>query len=172
MSKRKKIVLYVVGLLCCGFVAVWIITGQNYVVNAVDYVADKTGLYKPNANTKISVNEYTTFQSVPNVLWKAGETKVGLMLNNPKGNPVDMAPVVSVDCDDNGRFDDDEIVYNKNWNLDKAKVLAPGSHVDQIELSREIPKGEHAAQVAFVAYHKQTSQRVNGMTMDFKVKVE
>ena len=66
-----------VGLAAVG--VAFVLTGQNYLVNAVDYVGDSTGLRKSNADAHAVIEEYTSFQSVPDVFWESGASRVGVV---------------------------------------------------------------------------------------------
>lgn len=174
IKKRVSFWQLALGVCGIGLVAVgvaFVLTGQNYLVNAVDYVGDRTSLRKSNADAHAVIEEYTSFQSVPDVFWESGASRVGLLLANPQGNPVDMVPMVYVDCDDDGKFSDNEIVWNAKHIDKNPQSLAPGTHLDEIDLEREVPTGEHRGQVVFSAFHIKTQQQANGMTMDFRVKV-
>ncbi len=166
-----RVVIAVLAALVALWAGIFFITGQNAVKNTADYIGDATGVTAPNASVRAEIEEHTTFQSVPNVLWKEGERDVGLLIANPEGNPVDMAPHVFIDVNGDGSFTEDECVWNPQDSSGEGDLLAPGSKVDQIHLDRLLKPGVYDGQVVFTAYHVGSHAPANGMTMAFKAKV-
>ena len=88
------------------------------------------------------------------VTWKSQALKQPLKLSLPANcthggatgcNPVDSSPAVYIDLDGSGIFDDSECVWNAPDSSGYGKLLAAGSEVDSIELSKQIPPGQYLA---------------------------
>lgn len=88
------------------------------------------------------------------VTWKSQALKQPLKLSLPANcthggetgcNPVASSPSVYVDSDSSGTFDDSECVWNAPDSSGYGKLLAAGSEVDLIELSKQIPPGQYLA---------------------------
>lgn len=98
---------------------------------------------------------YASYDSGDNeVTWKSQALKQPLKLSLPANcthggatgrNPVASSPSVYVDSDSSGTFDDSECVWNAPDSSGYGKLLAAGSEVDSIELSKQIPPGQYLA---------------------------
>lgn len=98
---------------------------------------------------------YASYDSGDNeVTWKSQALKQPLKLSLPANcthggetgcNPVASSPSVYVDSDNSGTFDDSECVWNAPDSSGYGKLLAAGSEVDSIELSKQIPPGQYLA---------------------------
>lgn len=152
--------------------ALWAATGQNAAKNVVNYVGDRTGVTKPNEDVKGKVDEYTSFESIPeSITWKAGSDTQDLTLKNLDDNTVELAPQVYVDLNGNGKFSKKECVYNS----DASSRIQPGKSVKSITLNQSIPSGTYKGRVVYKAFihHKDGSDSAaNGMNFDFQVDVK
>ncbi len=98
---------------------------------------------------------YASYDSGDNeVTWKSQALKRPLKLSLPANcthggetgcNPVASSPSVYVDSDNSGTFDDSECVWNAPDSSGYGKLLAAGSEVDSIELSKQILPGQYLA---------------------------
>ena len=177
--RRLVIALAATAALAAAAAIVWAATGQNAVGNAVSYVGDATGIAPANEEVAAQIDEHTTFQSTPNATWEEAPAggRVPLLVSNPAGNPVDLAPHVYIDCNDDGELTADECVWNApafddaGTMTDCGSFLEPGTEVEAIELLRAVPAGTHEGAVQYTAVHAATGQPANGMTMRFSVRV-
>lgn len=177
--KRLVIALSLAAALAAALAIVWAVTGQNLAGNAASYVGDATGIAPANTDVAAQVDEHTTFQSTPDETWDEAPAgaRVPLLIANPDGNPVDLAPHVYIDCNDDGEMTADECVWNApafdeaGNTTDYGSFLKPGTQIDAIELLRAVPAGTHEGAVQYAAVHAGTKQAANGMTMRFSVQV-
>lgn len=145
--------------------------------DALSYIGDATGISSANAEARATVDEYTTFQSTPDATWEAGARDVPLLIANPTGNPVDMAPHVYLDVNADGAFTEDECLFNPIvYRLDNSvdsygSFIAPGTQLDSITLTHPIDAGTYEGAVVYTALHVDSHTPANGMTMHFTVTV-
>lgn len=180
---RKKKALIIIALICI-LLGVAIAMASLFLrVSPIDlpaYFADTMGITHNNEDTSAQVEQYTTFQSVSksDAHWKAGQTTQQIVLANPEGNPVDMAPHIYVDFDANGDFSDDECVYNPITKNSAGNVesyglfIRPGQQIDSVELTRDISAGTYAARVTYTAVTTDSHELANPMSFDFTLEVE
>lgn len=149
-----------------------LMTGQDTVKNTVDYIGSKTRVAEPNKDVKGTIDEYSSFESVPeNITWTAGSAEQNITLKNLDGNTVDLAPQIYVDLNNDNEFTDDECFFN----ADCSKRIQPGNSVDKVTLSKEMPAGTYKAEVvykAFDALNTGSDTPVNGMNFDFTVEAK
>lgn len=169
----KRRVMPIIGIILIALAAleliIWLVTGQNALNNMVNYVGDSTGVSQPNQDVQGTVSSYTSFESVPDtVTWQADTTQENLTLRNLDGNPVDLAPQIYVDLNNDGSFSDDECLYN----ADESSRLSPGTQITTIDLTRTIPQGTYNAEVVYRAFLQGTDQSANGMNFNFALTVQ
>lgn len=160
-------IVIVVAILCLIY---FLLTRQNVPKNAIDYIGDKTGIVNTNSEVKGEITGYTSFESVRDQTWKSGDETQPILLKNLKGNPVDLCPSVYLDFNKDGKFADDECI----WELgdDGKGRIAPGHEIDTVAPDRKLEKGSYDAQVVYLAYMHGTDTPANGMNFAFKVTVE
>lgn len=184
-DERKKHKKALIIILACLLMAGAAFAATSFVlrVSPLDlpaYFADTMGITSNNEDTSAQVEQYTTFQSVSksDAHWKAGQTTQQIVLANPEGNPVDMAPHIYVDFDGNGDFSDDECVYNPITKNSTGTVesyglfIRPGQQIDTIELTRDVPVGTYAARVTYTAVTTDSHELANPMSFDFTLEVK
>lgn len=179
MKKRWLAIIGIILLAAALFTFIfWLITGQNPVRNAVDYVGDQTGVVETNKDVKGTVEGYTSFESTPDQTWAVGELEQKMTIRNLAGNAVDVCPHVYVDTNKDGKFSDDECVYNVPEYDDNGNVtndttrIAPGHEIDTITLTHALEKGDYDAQIVYTTYFTGTDNAANGMNFTFHVSVE
>ena len=122
--------------------------------------------------------DYTTFQSIPDpTVWKEGSATQDLLLVNPEGNSVDLAPRVFVDLDGDGQFSSTECVYNPLMQdesgeiADLGTLIAPGCQIESVELNRSLAAGTYRACVSFDSYLSGSHDLANPLTFTFSLEV-
>lgn len=174
VMKRRKLAILAVVFLALAIIEliVWLTTSQNAVKNAVDYIGSTTGLVNTNSDVKAQIEEYTSFESIPETIdWKAGTLEQPITLKNLDGNTVELAPQIYVDLDSDGSFSDDECVYN----ADMSRRIQAGNSVSSITLDHEVPAGTYDAEVVYRAFDRAddgTETAVNGMNFSFTLEVQ
>ena len=128
---------------------------------------------KTTSGKNVNGDDYTSFRSVPdNLTWSASSFEQSIPLVNLEGNTVDLAPLIYVDLNHDGSFDDSECVYN----ADASERLKPGHSVDQVTCTRTIPAGTYPAEVKYLAFDGKkadgTDLQTNGMNFEFNVSVQ
>ena len=170
-------VLLFLALLTATCLAATALTGQNPVVNGLDYMKDATGIEKSNPDPKAEIKSYTKFVSTPDTVWTAGERDVPIKIQNPEGNPVDIMPSIYVDFNGDGELTEGECVFNlpssdADGNPVYSGLISPGSGIDKVSLSKDIPAGKYKAAVFYTAVRVDSHQKANGMTMWFNLEVK
>lgn len=120
---------------------------------------------------KIDINGYTSFESVPDAVWRTDSKEQSVVLKNLEGNSVELAPVIYVDLDNNGDFEDSECIFNK----DESIRIKAGEALNAIEINKDIPVGKYNAEVVYKAFEKSSDGKdipANGVNFNFKIKVE
>lgn len=107
----------------------------------------------------------------------SGSETVVATVSVPQMQPVDLAPHVFVDVNGDGRFTEDECLFNPVVKDAKGNVtsygafLAPGDAIDEITLSKPLKAGTYQGQVQYTAVHHGTTTQANGMSMPFTAVV-
>ena len=92
-------------------------------------------------------------------------------------NPVDAAPHIYVDFNDDGEFSADECVYNPmaydaDGNVtDYGKFLRAGTEVNTITLTQAIPAGDYNAELVWTGVLSSDHTPANPMSFNFKISV-
>lgn len=169
MKRRILPILLIILLAACVLNLIGILmTGQDTAKNTVNYIGEKAHVTEPNKDVKGVIDEYSSFESVPeNITWTANSAEQNILLKNLDGNTVDLAPQIYVDLNRDGSFADDECVFNS----DCGKRLQPGKSADSITLEKDVPAGTYKAEVVYRAFDGPDTP-VNGMNFDFTVNVK
>lgn len=188
--RKSAVAGCLLALLAAAALAFWALTGiaPQY---APAYLADQAGITGSGAAARADIS-YATYESTPDVTWKAGRTKQKIVLRLPGettqtdsagnsttvANPVLSAPSVWVDIDHDGEFAAGECVFNpptydENGNVTyPGKMLEPGRQVSEIELVRDVPKGTYDAQTRWTSVTADESHApANPMTFAWKLEV-
>lgn len=159
--------------------------------DAPAYFADATGITHNNADAHATI-EYATYESTPDQTWKAGETHQDMVLRLPaeatskdengndvtNDNPVIAAPHVYVDINGDGRFSDDELVFNPiDRNQDGTvksygEFLEPGQQIDGVDLTQTLQAGTYDAETLWTPLSKGDNSEANPMTFKWRLTVE
>ena len=173
MKRRKLAILaLILIILTIAELAVWFITGQNAIKNTANYIGSQTNLTQPNKDVKGTVDETTAFESMPEtVTWNAGSTEQSITLKNIEGNSVELAPQIFVDFNNDGKFADNECVFNS----DAKQRIQAGKEVNSVKINKQIPAGTYKAEVIYKAFvHSKNGEDtpVNGMNFNFNLVVQ
>lgn len=153
--------------------------------------ADQAGITHNNAGAALSKTSYAAYASVGDATFKRDTTKQALVLTHPKtvdferggkriteDNPVYAAPWIFVDLNHDGKFGDDECVYNAPTKDEEGhitnvgKLLKPGNQIQEIDLTKTIPVGDYEACLIWQGLTIETHELATPMSFDFKLHVE
>lgn len=154
--------------------------------------ADQEKTNNPNREQHAIIGSYSSYESVADQTWKAGETHQKIQLSLPKTvtiqgkdgenvsytNPIEAAPHVYIDFNKDGSYTDDECVYNPierddEGNITKlGSVVKPGNSITEIELTKPLDAGEYDAEVLWTGITTDTQQLANPMSFLFHITVE
>lgn len=153
---------------------------------APGYIDSETTTAHPTKVTGAAVS-YAAYESVPDQQWKANALEQTIRLALPGSvieadgssadNPVDAAPHIYVDFNDDGEFSADECVYNPmaydaDGNVtDYGKFLRAGTEVNTITLTQAIPAGDYNAELVWTGVLSSDHTPANPMSFNFKISV-
>lgn len=121
---------------------------------APQYMEGQTQTEDAAPSQPVSSIEYATYEASLDSTWEENAIDQKFSLSLPVSsthggttgkNPVDSAPSIYVDTNENGDFEPDECVYNPPDDSGYGYLLRAGSSVDSIKLTQPLAAGTYSA---------------------------
>lgn len=160
--------------------------------DAPAYFANQTGIVQQPQSTPETTITYATYQSTSDQTWTANSTEQDISLVLPANttytdkngqtksekNPIVAAPSIWVDFNGNGKFDNDECVFNpptydKNGVVtNPGNLLEAGKELDHVTLTRTIPAGTYKAETVWTPQMAEGGTNANPMAFNWNLTVK
>lgn len=147
-----------------------------------DFLSGMTGTAGATSKPVVSV-DYAAYDATVDSIWKADTLTQDFRLSLPStckyakgkegGNPIISSPSVMVDLNHDGKYSDNECVYNAPDKTGYGAFIRPGCEVNRIKLTQSVPAGTYSARTVWRSVLASDGKTpASSTSFDFNLTVE